>query len=149
MTFQEKLKAVADHYANGDLNPGFRKLTDCILDVQDPALYRKFIDYTDWLHQADRQETEVIHRANLFLEALSGYSLQPATTDEPLLKADDVCKTYGTRKFQLQHVSMEIYPGDVWGLVGENGNGKTTLLRILSGELRHNEGTISYALSTT
>lgn len=147
MTFQEKLKEVAVHYSNGDLSPGFRKLTDCILDVQDPLLYRKFIDYTDWLHQTDQSEAQTIARAQQFLDELSNRTLTGTLADQPLLKAETIGKTYGKRKFQLRDVSMEILPGDVWGLVGENGNGKTTLLRILAGELRHDTGSISYSLS--
>jgi len=147
MTFQEKLKEVAVHYSNGDLSPGFRKLADCILDVQDTALYRKFIDYTDWLHQSERTIEEATENARVLLQELSNRTLTGSLTDVPLLKAESIGKTYGKRKFQLKDVSMEILPGDVWGLVGENGNGKTTLLRILAGELSHDTGNITYSLS--
>ncbi|MBA2744850.1 MAG: ABC transporter ATP-binding protein, partial [Flavisolibacter sp.] len=41
-------------------------------------------------------------------------------------------------------ISLEVKTGDVIGVVGENGNGKTTLLRSLSGQLAIDSGTIHY-----
>ena len=41
---------------------------------------------------------------------------------------------------------MAIETGDVLGVVGENGNGKTTLLRCLAGQLGLNDGVIKYHL---
>ena len=45
---------------------------------------------------------------------------------------------------KLGPVSINIHKGDVYGLVGENGNGKTTLLRILAKELKQNEGHLEF-----
>ena len=44
---------------------------------------------------------------------------------------------------------MEIKKGQVYGLVGENGNGKTTLLRILAKEISHNQGELNYKFDET
>ena len=43
----------------------------------------------------------------------------------------------------LREVNLAVAPGTLVGIVGENGAGKSTLLRILAGELRHNNGTVS------
>ena len=42
----------------------------------------------------------------------------------------------------LSHVSLEVGPGSIVGLVGPNGAGKSTLLGVLSGLLRPNAGQV-------
>ncbi len=45
----------------------------------------------------------------------------------------------------LKDVSIEVYPGEVVGLVGENGAGKSTLMKILSGVYQPDSGEIRLA----
>jgi ribose transport system ATP-binding protein len=42
----------------------------------------------------------------------------------------------------LNQVSLEVYPGEIHGLVGENGAGKSTLMKILVGAYQPDEGEI-------
>jgi branched-chain amino acid transport system ATP-binding protein len=63
---------------------------------------------------------------------------------EPLLKLDDVVAFYGD--FQaLFGVSFEVRPNEVLALLGGNGAGKTTCLRVVSGLLRPRSGTVHFA----
>src|SRR5436190_19570366 len=48
-----------------------------------------------------------------------------------------------------ENASMFIKPDDKIGLIGLNGRGKSTLLKILTGELRVDEGSISKAKDCT
>ncbi len=59
----------------------------------------------------------------------------------PLVKVQDVYKWYG--KVQaLKGINLEVYPGEIIGLIGDNGAGKSTLIKILSGVLSKNRGKI-------
>ncbi len=51
-----------------------------------------------------------------------------------LLSVYQVSKYFGSTKI-LDHIQFEIYENDRIGLIGRNGTGKTTLLRILTGEM--------------
>ncbi|MFF5157769.1 ABC transporter ATP-binding protein [Streptomyces sp. NPDC000348] len=56
-----------------------------------------------------------------------------------VLRVVGVRKSFGSRQV-LRGVSFEARAGQLVGIVGENGSGKTTLLRILSGDLRPDDG---------
>jgi len=49
-----------------------------------------------------------------------------------LLKMSKICKSYPGVK-AVDEVSIDLFPGEVLGLMGENGAGKSTLIKMLSG----------------
>ena len=55
-----------------------------------------------------------------------------------------VTKSYSHNGFQLQNINFTLQSKKITGVVGENGNGKTTLLRIVAGDLSFDSGEISY-----
>lgn len=61
----------------------------------------------------------------------------------PLLKVEHLQKSYGSRPV-LQDVSFAIYPGEVLGLLGANGAGKTTAFYLTIGLLRQDGGKIIF-----
>lgn len=60
-----------------------------------------------------------------------------------MLKVNNVSFSYRTKKV-LDNVSIEIEDGEIIGLVGENGAGKTTFLNILATLLKPKKGTIEF-----
>lgn len=61
-----------------------------------------------------------------------------------LFIAKNVSKSYDTKGFQLQDINFSLASGKIAGVVGENGNGKTTFLRIVAGELSFDSGEVTY-----
>ena len=58
-----------------------------------------------------------------------------------ILEAKDLRKAYGDRElFYIE--SLTVYDGERIGIVGRNGTGKSTLIHILSGEEKPDEGTV-------
>ena len=61
-----------------------------------------------------------------------------------VIEAEHVTKGFGERTI-IKDFSLRIQRGDRIGLVGANGTGKTTLLRLLTGELKPDTGTVKLA----
>ena len=66
-----------------------------------------------------------------------------AETSDPLLQAAGISKRFGA-VVALEDVSIDVYPGEIAGLVGDNGAGKSTLIKILSAVLRPDSGAIAF-----
>ncbi len=61
---------------------------------------------------------------------------------EAILKINNLTKYFGKKKI-LDNVSIELFPGEVFGFLGPNGAGKTTTIKIVMGFLRADSGEIS------
>ena len=61
-----------------------------------------------------------------------------------VIDADRVSKSFGDRPI-IRDFSLRIQRGDRIGLVGANGTGKTTLLKLLTGELKPDGGSVAQA----
>jgi ABC transport system ATP-binding/permease protein len=61
-----------------------------------------------------------------------------------VIDADRVTKWFGERTI-IKDFSLRIQRGDRIGVVGANGTGKTTLLKLLTGEIEPDEGTVARA----
>ena len=57
----------------------------------------------------------------------------------PLIEMKEISISFGGIK-AVDHVTIDLYPGEVVGLLGHNGAGKSTLIKILSGAYRRDYG---------
>lgn len=64
-------------------------------------------------------------------------------TKMPILSLRDICKSFSGIKV-LDNINLDIYPGEIHALVGENGAGKSTMMKIISAEYSKSSGTFIY-----
>lgn len=62
---------------------------------------------------------------------------------EPILSAKNIVKRFGGL-VAVNHVSLDVYPGEVVGLVGDNAAGKSTLIKCISGVYQPEEGEVYF-----
>ena len=64
-----------------------------------------------------------------------------ANTGTPLVEMRDISIAFGGIK-AVDHVTIDLHPGEVVGLLGHNGAGKSTLIKCLSGAYKADAGEI-------
>ena len=61
---------------------------------------------------------------------------------EPILTTRNLVKRYG-RVTALDHANFDLYPGEVLAVIGDNGAGKTSLIKAICGAVTPDEGEIT------
>ncbi len=90
--------------------------------------------------------------ARAALEGPQGIAKLAASSDDSktktVINAEAVCKSYGDREI-IKDFTLRIQRGDRIGIVGANGTGKTTLIRMLTGETKPDSGKITLSPTLT
>ena len=63
------------------------------------------------------------------------FSFLEAKSLEPIIEIKNLSKTFGSGEAQvaaLQNVSLQVLPGDIFGIIGLSGAGKSTLVRCIN-----------------
>ena len=143
---------ISAYLKHGDYSVAVRRTLDFCLDSGNDALIGKAINWSRSYHQAEKTGTEKALPAG-FIEMAEAILQEAVATGggtneqhKQLITAENISKKYNNGSFSLKPINLSVNTGDVLGVVGENGNGKTTLLRCLAGQLGLNNGVIKYHL---
>ncbi len=79
-------------------------------------------------------------RATMVVEAAP--AAKPVAAREPILTTRNLVKRYG-RVTALDHANFDLYPGEVLAVIGDNGAGKTSLIKAICGAVTPDEGEIT------
>lgn len=129
-------------------------------EEQERALRGVVKDEIDWLRRSPKARTTKsqsrIDRANNLIDELGDLKRRnkkervdidfasSERTTRKLLTAKNVCKSLGGREL-FKGIELTLSPGTCLGIVGANGTGKTTLMRMLAKQILPDMGTIKYA----
>ena len=62
---------------------------------------------------------------------------------DTVIRFEKVCFSYDGKKNVVDNLSFEMQPGDILGIVGPNGTGKTTCLKMITGRLQPQSGKVT------
>ena len=65
------------------------------------------------------------------------------TQSTPEIQLRGVSKTYANGVKALDNIELDIYAGDIFGIIGRSGAGKSTLLRLFNGLEQADSGDIT------
>lgn len=138
---------ISSYFQHQDYSLAVRRLLDVCLDINKAELIKKAIGLSKIYHRdvRDKKEAsaEFINVANELIQQVSSENIVSPSSDL-LVSVEQVSKTYRSGSFTLSPVTFKVSTGDIFGVVGENGNGKTTLLRCLAGQLAIDTGSVHH-----
>lgn len=147
-SFQEQFDEVKKLIDYEDFALLTKRIIDFALDTEDINIYKKVVKFLDELDANPNEKKEKIQEQynNILDTIYQELTKKPVVLQDKklLLSTYNLIKSYKKSSFALGPISFEIKDSEIVGLVGENGNGKTTLLRTLCRELQETSGEIKY-----
>jgi len=143
---------IAAHLQHNDTSLAVRRMLDLTLEIGDQELMKEAIQWSKTFHgemkqHPDKQPSQSFYaKAESLLSKTQQAEQHILPSDLTLLEAQNISKTYSKGNFSLQPISLSLKGGDILGIVGENGHGKTTLLRCVAGQLALDRGKLDYKL---
>ncbi|MEM6963514.1 MAG: ABC transporter ATP-binding protein [Bacteroidota bacterium] len=139
-----QLQIINKHIEQLDLDITYRKLMDFVRDTHQMSFFKKIIELTDWKETGNYTESAFKVQLEKLTAELKEYDYFPNQNRRQIIGVKNVYKTYRRNNFSLGPIDLTLDKGEIIGLVGENGNGKTTLLTILAQELAYDKGALDY-----
>jgi len=147
VNLQDELHTLADQ---GDYSQLSRKLLDISIEYNlDETVEKQIYNFRkSYLYATDESKPVLNKEAKALLNSIKEVPFSyPQNNNSALVcDAQNISKRFinGRSPFVLKPLNVQLKFGQITGIVGENGNGKTTLLRILAGELSSDTGHIAY-----
>lgn len=142
--FEKQFREVQELLEFNDFNQTIKRVIDFALDTENIDFYTKTNEFLNWLDHNEKEDEDKKTRLKTLLDELHAFlSKKECHEHQTIISVKNLQKVYNA-SFGLGPINLNIKTGEIIGLVGENGNGKTTLLRSLCGELHPTSGTINY-----
>ena len=142
--FEKQFHEVQELLEFNDFNQTIKRVIDFTLDTENIDFYIKTNEFLNWLDHNEKEDEDKKTRLKTLLDELHAFlSKKECHNHQIIISVKNLQKVYNA-SFGLGPINLDIKTGEIIGLVGENGNGKTTLLRSLCGELHPTSGTINY-----
>lgn len=92
------------------------------------------------LREIERLQPQELKKSNIQRPYIR-FPLMEKAPGKIVLKGENVCKSYDDIEV-IKDLSFEIHRGDKIGVIGANGRGKTTLMKLLAGVIQPDSGTV-------
>jgi ABC-2 type transport system ATP-binding protein len=146
------IEEIESYLKHDDCSLAVRRTLDLTIDTGDATLMRRAIEWGKSFRNeevktlSEKMPNSFFEEGKHILKTTLSISDSKSYTPSELLVAKDISKKYNKSAFSLKPMNLQLNTGNVLGVVGENGNGKTTLLRMLGGQLALDTGNIKYRL---
>lgn len=157
-TSSEYIQEITQSISNADYSLSSRRMLDFLYDynVSSNAELKRLSyeirqNYLTLSQDESLKITKLQEQCHAWLQLANQLMIHLPQSQVPnentvVYSASELSKEFvsANRSFKLHPLSLEIKLGELTAVVGENGNGKTTLLRLVSGELAKSTGNVIY-----
>lgn len=109
----------------------WKKIQNCVKKFKTKQEKNKYLEE----HKGDKPE-------KIYKPVLN--FLEPPIIEDVLMKIENLSFKYPNKDFLFENIEMEISMGQRFVLVGENGVGKTSFIKLLSGDVKPSIGNINF-----
>ncbi len=107
-------------------------------------VFDQLIDQVATAHIENGVDLNLGNRTDTQLEKISARLEEEASIRPVVFEGENISKSYRRSSFELKDINLILRAGEITSVIGENGNGKTTLFRTIVGEIKHSSGILFY-----